>query len=168
MTEHPAATGGLSIRDAAPADAPRLTAIAFSAKRHWRYPEAYYQAWENELTVTEQYFIQNIVRCIAGDDVVGFYSLCFLETARRFGEVCVESGWWLDHMFIEARWIGQGLGTRLFVDMILALRQRGAGRVRLFADPHAAGFYEKLGCRFVRNSGSSIPERTVPVYEYAL
>jgi GNAT superfamily N-acetyltransferase len=168
MTEQSAPSAGFAIRDAMPADAPRLTAIAFSAKRHWLYPEEYFRAWEHELTITESYLNKNIVRCITGDDMVGFYSLCFLETDRRFGEVFMESGWWLDHMFIEARRIGQGLGTRLFADMLHALRQRGAGHVRLFADPHAAGFYEKLGCRFERDSASIIADRTVPVYEYVI
>jgi GNAT superfamily N-acetyltransferase len=126
------------------------------------------RAWGNELTITVAYLKQNTVRCIAGDDIVGFYSLCFLETDRRFGEVFMESGWWLDHMFIEELRIGQGLGTRLFADMLLELRRRGVERVRMFVDPHATGFYEKLGCRFVRDSASSIADRTVPVYEYVI
>jgi hypothetical protein len=42
-------------------EAPELTAIAFAAKRHWGYPEAWIDLWTDELTVDGRYVEENWV-----------------------------------------------------------------------------------------------------------
>lgn len=36
-------------------DADILTEIGFSAKKHWNYPDNYYEIWKDELTITDGY-----------------------------------------------------------------------------------------------------------------
>ena len=44
-------------------------------------------------------------------------------------------------------------------------RQKGIGSLYIFSDPHARGFYERLGAKALGESASSIPGRTVPVFK---
>jgi hypothetical protein len=41
----------IEIRRAEGPEASELTAVAFAAKRHWGYPEAWIDLWADELTV---------------------------------------------------------------------------------------------------------------------
>lgn len=49
--QHPT---GIAIWRALPAEASILTDIAFAAKRHWGYPEAWIAQWRSALTITPQ------------------------------------------------------------------------------------------------------------------
>jgi len=49
----------IQIIEAQEEDCESLTTIAFAAKRHWQYPESYYELWEDELT------IGNMKLCVA-------------------------------------------------------------------------------------------------------
>jgi hypothetical protein len=40
--------------------------------------------------------------------------------------------------------------------------------LKIFVDPHATGFYEKMGAKFNENSPSSIEGREVPVYFFII
>ena len=147
----------------------RLTEIAFSAKRYWNYPEEYYDIWKNELTITEEYIKNNIVKTIGNSNIIkGFYSFCFNDLEKYIGEIFIEKGYWLDHMFIEKRYIGKGLGKMMFNDLINDIKNRGGECFNIFVDPFARGFYEKMGCIYIRESKSSIENRTIPVYKYKI
>jgi len=49
------------IRPAIPEDADTLTVISFASKSVWQYPEAYFDVWRDELTVTPDYIRQHQV-----------------------------------------------------------------------------------------------------------
>lgn len=153
------------IEAATPADCKTLTAIAFSAKGHWGYPKDYMDRWANELTITADYVTKNVVRkdVLAGE-AVAFYSIVRVEADMQVGEVWVEAGIWLDHMFVNPAFHKRGIGGRLVDDMKSLVAAR---KVRIFVDPHAEGFYRKMGATFLRHSKSSIPGRLVPVYTLA-
>ena len=51
----------IQIRKAQPVDSDLLTEISFDAKKHWNYPDNYYDLWRDELTITKEYIHQNIV-----------------------------------------------------------------------------------------------------------
>ena len=147
----------------------RLTEIAFSAKKHWNYPDEYYEIWKDELTITENYLKNYIVKIIADSDIIkGFYSFCYNEGEKQIGEIFIEKGYWLDHMFLEQKYIGNGLGKIMFIDLIYEIKNRNGTFFNVFADPFSAGFYEKMGCKFIRESKSSIKNRNIPVYQYEI
>ncbi|MBV5282384.1 MAG: hypothetical protein JZU53_08115 [Paludibacter sp.] len=53
-----------------------LTEISFAAKKHWNYPDHYYDLWKDELTITKDYIQQNIVfKALYLGVVIGFYSI---------------------------------------------------------------------------------------------
>ena len=45
----------IEIRQAQPIDSELLTEISFAAKKHWNYPDNYYDLWRDELTITKDY-----------------------------------------------------------------------------------------------------------------
>lgn len=148
----------------------KLTQIAFEAKKYWNYPEEYFINWEKELTITKEYINSNIVRCIEyNNEIIGFYSMCFVENTMKIGNIDIEHGFWLDHMFIKPKYHKKGLGRKSFEDIRhLYNNKLIENTFRIFVDPNAIGFYEKMGAKFIRMSDSSIKDRRIPVYEYSI
>lgn len=157
--------GEIRIECAVPSNCIRLTAIAFAAKRHWNYPEEYFDIWRDELTVTEDYIGKNLVFvAIYDEEIIGFGSIVVVESSFLTGEVFVEEGYWLDHLFIDPRFLSQGIGTKLLDYTRKFCSGKGVSKLLIFTDPHAIGFYEKSGAVFLYDSPSSIPGRNIPVY----
>ena len=155
----------IRIERAVPSNSNQLTAIAFAAKRHWNYPEEYFDIWHDEITVTEDYIDKNLVFVsICDDEIIGFISVVVVESSFFAGEVFVEEGYWLDHLFIEPRFFYQGIGTILLNYTRKFCSQKGVSKLMIFTDPHATGFYEKSGAVFLYDSLTSIPGRKIPVY----
>ena len=140
------------IRQAVARDAPRLTEIAFSAKRHWGYPEHWIQIWREELTITAD-LIERIPMVVAEADgvIAGF---CAIAGEGSQQEIA--------HLWVEPVWIGQGLGKTLLQRGVAMARTRGAHSLIILSDPNAVGFYVKMGAVKLRDVPSSIPDRTLP------
>jgi len=156
----------LKIRKAEPSDSEALTKISFAAKCHWRYPEAYMKIWKEELTITPEYIQKNVIfLAVYNDYVTGFYSITENKEDHYSGEVFVEKGHWMEHIFILPSYHSMGIGSALLRHAISFCRSKGIGSLKIFSDPYAAGFYEKAGARFLCYSKSSIPGREIPVYE---
>lgn len=146
-------------------DSDILTEIAFSAKRHWNYPEEYYQIWKDELTITEKYLDKNIVyKAILGGSIVGFYSIAENKADFYSGEILVQKGFWLEHIFIQPDYHGFGIGKRMINHAKNISQNSGIHNLLIFVDPFAKGFYDRIGAVFLYDSNSSIPDRLIPVY----
>lgn len=146
-------------------DAAVLTDVAFSAKRHWPYPESYYDIWKQELTITQDYIAANTVyKILRNSTVAGFYSI--VNNAKDFysGEVFVQKGFWLEHLFIRPEFHHQGIGRVLTDHALQIARSKGFDALLIFVDPYAKGFYDKIGADFLYDSKSSIPGRMIPIY----
>ncbi|MBK8807941.1 MAG: GNAT family N-acetyltransferase [Bacteroidales bacterium] len=155
----------LTIRKAELHEASVLTEIAFAAKRHWKYPESYYEIWKDELTITQEYITSNIVYVAVFENiVVGFYSIVENKEAFWAGEVYVEKAFWLEHVFILPEYHKKGIGTELIKHTLNVMHDNAIPECLIFVDPFATGFYEKVGARFIRNSKSSIKGREIPVF----
>lgn len=142
------------IRKALNADSPELTRIAFSAKRHWGYPEEYYQVWENELTITPYYVTANDVYVISdADAILGFYAV-----------VAWKGEFYLDHIFIDPSFLKQGIGSRLIRHLMQSQREKGVTQLNVLVDPNAVGFYDKIGAKFIEYVPSNIAGRVIPLY----
>jgi len=153
------------IRTAKPEDSDGLTEIAFSSKRYWSYPEAYIELWRDELTITPEYITNNQVFVAVVDGVPhGFSSVIQVEKTYWVGQICIEAGYWLDHLFISPASIGRGIGSGLLEHARKTCRTQGIAALSIFVDPNAVGFYEKAGAVFIKNVPSSIPGRMLPLY----
>jgi len=70
---------------------------------------------------------------------------------------------WLDDLWVDPDWMGRGVGSLLFRHVLDRARALGGKRLEWEAEPNAAGFYEKLGGRFLRESEPSAWGRGIPV-----
>lgn len=143
----------VDIRPASPTDAPRLTAIAHAAKRHWGYSDELMALWDDDLTLSPQFIASHPVFCAVRDgEIIGFYALL------RQGETCE-----LEHMWVDPQHMGTGVGALLFEHAVHTVRSMGGSVLTIVSDPHAEGFYRRMGARRVGRAPSRIAGRYLPL-----
>lgn len=145
----------IHIRPAAPADVPRLTEIAFAAKRHWGYPEGWLERWREALTVIPGYVARGTTFVAAVDaEIVGFGALEFAGAEAT-----------IEHLWVLPDWMGRGIGRRLFAHAEALARARGATGLMIESDPHAEAFYRRMGATTIGRTPAHMDgvERYLPV-----
>ena len=151
------------IRRALESDAAILTALSFASKRYWGYPDSYIDRWAPELTIDEDYIRDNDVFVYQDNqEIVGYYAIVDLREDVVVSGVKLAQGFWLEHMFVAPRHIGRGIGRQLFAHLRQRCRMRGIDVLGILADPHARGFYARMGCEYVGEYPSTIKDRTTP------
>jgi len=147
-----------AVRRAVPEDAERLSAIARAAKASWGYPPAWLSAWESDLRITQEDLQSQLVTVGVQDrNLIGFYAL------KWDGAL-----WRLEHLWVEPAWHGRGAGRFLFEHALDTVRNVRPGRLVIEADPHAAGFYARMGARQTGSTGAPVegdPGRRLPIFE---
>lgn len=146
----------IQIRDAEAGDLPVLNGIARAAKGHWGYPEEWLEAWRDGLTLTADDLARWSVRVAvdSGGEVLGF---CATSPARE--------RWIVEHMWVRPGLIGRGVGRTLVRDALDRAREGGALGLEIESDPHAEGFYLRLGATTVGAVPAPMPgapDRTLP------
>ncbi len=125
------------ILHAEPEQAEDLTAIALAAKRYWRYPDAWIEAWRPLLTISPGYIqAGEVYQAVQAGEILGFYALSLQ------GELAT-----LEHLWVQPQAIGKGVGRALFQHATERARSLGARRLEIESDPNADGFYRKMGAR---------------------
>jgi ribosomal protein S18 acetylase RimI-like enzyme len=142
-----------SIRRARPADAAALTKIARAAKRHWGYPEKLIRLWRADLSVSPEMIAGDPVYCATRNgDIAGFYALSGEGTTRE-----------IEHMWVDPRYIGSGIGRKLFAHLRRRLRAMQVTRLEIASDPNAEGFYRRMGARRISRIASTPRGRYLPL-----
>lgn len=155
------------IRPAAKTESAVLTDISFCAKRVWGYPEEYFTVWKNELTITPEYIEKNrVFAAEQGGEIIGYFSVVEVKQGFYSGKVFVRQGFWLEHIFVRPSQMRKGVGRELMRFCRQYCLNEGIARLYIFSDPHARGFYEKLGAVYLGESPSSIEGRSVSLFEY--
>ncbi|WP_170132137.1 GNAT family N-acetyltransferase [Arenicella xantha] len=136
------------------------------SKAHWGYDEAFMQACRPELTVTDEdlanadsyYCIAQLYESLERK-LIGFYKLQ-VQTQQR-----VE----LDALFVDPKYIGQGIGRVLFNHAEGFATALGASEMLVQSDPNAVEFYQTMGgVVFGETASGSISGRQLPVLKFAL
>jgi GNAT superfamily N-acetyltransferase len=141
------------IRPPHPDEGERLREIAIEAKAHWGYPLEQVKDWaaQGDFSPAGLEAKQFLVAERDGR-AVGFASVV------PHGEVCV-----LDDLWIEPPSMGKGIGSELFRTATERAKELGAETMEWEAEPHAVGFYERMGGRYLRDSRPSEWGRILPV-----
>lgn len=151
------------IREAKIQEAEILTNISFRSKGYWNYPKEYYEIWSKELTIRSDYIENNDVFVFENDGkIIGYYTIVELKDDIKISGITIRKGFWLEHMFIEPKSIGKGIGTKMFEHMRKICVTRGVYELGILADPNSIGFYEKMGCEYKLEYPSTIKNRTTP------
>ncbi|HRW47382.1 MAG: GNAT family N-acetyltransferase [Caldilineaceae bacterium] len=121
-------------------NAVRLTQIAHSAKSFWGYPSRWIELWRDQLTISVAYVERNEVYAAVDEDAVilGFYALS--GSGERLS---------LDHMWVQPSSFGAGVGRILFDHAVDRAREMGAAVLEIESDPHAEGFYQRMGAETI-------------------
>lgn len=130
------ATGPQLVR-ARPEESELLTRIAQTAKGHWGYPETWMEVWREEWTIRPE-SIQTRWTQVARwrGQPVGFYQLHGIGRSLR-----------LDHLWVLPDAMGRGVGRSLYRDACEHGFAMGWETMRIVSDPHAEGFYLRMGAR---------------------
>ncbi len=126
------------VRPADPADHERLRELTFESKAHWGYDRDFVRHWAEGLS-----FESDQERWVAEVDgaIVAWVAL-----VPPVDGVAV-----LEDLWVEPEAMRLGLGSLLFRLAADRARELGAVRLEWETDPHAVGFYEKLGGRKLRD-----------------
>ena len=151
---------GKTILPAIPNQAETLTEIAFSAKRHWGYPERWIQIWSPLLTVSPE-FIETHDTYLAyiGGEPVGFCAI-----SKEDDKASVE------HLWVLPEFIGQGIGAQLLRHALSRCIELRTHTLEIESDPNAQGFYKRMGARKVGENIGKVDGlwRVLPVLEIIL
>lgn len=147
------------VRKAVPAEADSISSLALRSKAYWDYSHEELAVFRGELTIDAEKVVPHRMHVLEEQgEIVGFYSL-----APHAGNA-VE----LEHLFVEPKSIGQGLGSLLFKHACHIAGDAGFARLVIQSDPNAAGFYLAVGAKLERRIPSSIPGRTIPYFAFTL
>jgi len=144
----------IQIRRARPDDAETLTAIAHAAKRHWGYPEEWIEHWKPELTITNDFIAKNeMFVAMVDEEIAGCGALVFDGTQAE-----------LEHLWVQPKHIGSGVGRCLFEKIRERARDLKASGLEISSDPNAEGFYERMGATRIGEVRSQVDgqPRTLP------
>jgi len=129
-----------TIRRAIPEEAAALSIIAVQAKAHWGYAKEQLDLWARE-------FLQVSPNYITGHHV---WVACMNAVPVGFAGVGIhEAEAELDHLWILPPYIGQGVGRQLFLYSTKRMNELGYPELIFTSDPHADGFYRKLGAESI-------------------
>jgi GNAT superfamily N-acetyltransferase len=145
-----------TLRRAKPDEAQILTELTFRSKRHWGYDDAFMLLYRDALTVTPEQIGDSPVYLLeAGGRICGYYAL------QHSDEQTVV----LDGLFTEPDAMRSGVGAALWHHALETAAALGCSSMVLESDPHAEGFYVKMGASRIGEKPAPIPgqpERVLP------
>ncbi|XWW93446.1 hypothetical protein V2A60_001379 [Cordyceps javanica] len=181
----PTPTPTPTIRRPHPDEAPILTDLALSAKAYWGYDASFMAAARAELTITasdiaqHDIYVATLPRLDHGkegeegegeeqqqqQEIVGVYRITphsdsdSNNSSSSSGSTQGE----LSYLWIRPDRIGCGLGRSFWEDALRRAAARRLAALTVDADPHAEGFYLRMGARRCGRAASrSIPGRALP------
>lgn len=148
-----------ALRRARPDEAGTLSDLALAAKAYWGYGQGFLESCRSELTLTADDVARRyLVVADLDGDVAGFYSLDGEPPAGVLG-----------NLWLRPDRIGTGLGRLLWHDATAAAAAAGFTHLDIESDPHAEGFYLRMGARRVGETPSrSVAGRTLPLLRVGL
>jgi GNAT superfamily N-acetyltransferase len=149
----------LRIRSAESGEAAALSALALESKAHWGYAADILARWQDELTISAGDVLLNHVYVAEIDGgPAGFYML------RSEG-----ASWVIEHLWVRPNTMHRGIGSQLIRHALLTAVELGASRIRIVAEPNAAGFYEREGGVRTGSVRAPLPNdegRELLIYEF--
>ena len=140
------------IRRARPGEAGQLSGLARRSKAPWGYDAEFLERVAAELTIPPEAIAEHQVWVLEADGrLIGFHRVIPGEPAV------------LEDRWLEPEAIGAGHGRRLWEHAVGVARAWGASVMELDAEPHAMGFYQRMGAARVGVTASSaVPGRELP------
>lgn len=140
------------IRKAKIEDSNILSELAYKSKAYWGYSKDFLEKCKDDLAVTTDFITNNPVYVMEKNSkIIAFYSFS-LHPNR------------LVSLFIDPADIGKGIGKILWTDILNKAKQLNMKDFTLDSEPHAEGFYLKMGAKKIGETPSTVfPERRLPL-----
>jgi len=146
----------MTIEKATVNDHSLLTEITKKSKAYWNYSEDLLLAWDEALTITQDYLnVYPVYKLVIEEKTVGYYS--YFEEKNQTIK--------LDNLFLLPQYIGKGIGSYLMTDFLNRIQKQNFQRIYLDAEPYAEGFYKKHGFKTIGSFETAIKGRFMPVME---
>lgn len=142
-----------------------LTDLGLRANATYNYRSISDAQARSVFLVQEIHFKEGIIRAMKENGTfIGFYGLI------RWKEVDGKEANILSHFFLEPEFIGKGYGKILFGEVVRAAKNELKWEAFQWeSDPHAAGFYQKMGAKQIgKNPCPLNPNYKSPVFAYIL
>src|ERR1700757_1711618 len=109
-----------------------------AAKASWGYSASFMARCRAALAVDADSIVERQFHLAEGADarILGFYG--FEPEAEGIG---------LSHLFVAPEAVGQGIGRALWRHAVGVARRLGETQLLVVSDPHAAGFYARMGAQ---------------------
>lgn len=148
------------IRMADTADIKCLNSIMEQSKGYWGYDDDFMKKFMGRFGLNAGYISQKNTFVAASNNVdLGWYSFSRLEDGQLE----------LDNFFLHPDYIGKRLGKMMWDQCIMSARNYTVPSFILWSDPHAEGFYEKMGCiKIGERQSPMLPNRFPAIYKYEL
>ncbi|MCJ8276695.1 MAG: GNAT family N-acetyltransferase [Bdellovibrionales bacterium] len=145
------------LRKALPGEHKTLSDLAVRSKAYWGYDKDFMKAAISNLQITVEEIQKDIVIVYLEDNViVGFYILANEPSAE------------MTALFVDPRWIGQGVGKKLWIHALENAKKMGWSDFKIVADLYAANqFYIPMGCTQVGES-PVVKNRKIPILQFKL
>ena len=150
---------GIDARQAVRGEAEALSALCWRSKAHWGYDAAFMAQCADALTVhEEQVEAGRVVAAVEGPVIVGVAAVDFDAAPPD-----------LSIFFVAPEAMGRGVGRRLIAAAVDLVRAAGGTMLEVLSDPHAEGFYRRMGAVRIGDAPSdAIPGRRLPLLRLAL
>lgn len=152
----------ITIRPALLNEAGALSALCFRSKAHWGYGDEFMARSRAALTISPEFIATGRV-FVAEPEGCGPLGVASVAPLAEKGDYD------LVHLFVDPTTMLKGVGRLLFEAAANKARADGAQRLVIQSDPHAAGFYRRLGATDAGEAPSeSVPGRMLPVLRFVL
>lgn len=149
---------GFELRAAFEHEAKQLSDLASRSKAYWPYDESYLEVVRLTVHITSEDILKWPVVVASKEN-----ELCGFTTVATISEINM-----LDHLWIDPKFIGQGLGRKLFQESVNNARSLGWSKFLIASDPYAEPFYLKMGAVRVGERESKIKQGFfMPLLEYS-
>ncbi|MFB0828508.1 GNAT family N-acetyltransferase [Brevibacillus laterosporus] len=148
----------MMLREALVSEAEELSQLALDSKATWDYDEAFILACKEDLTINQAYIEKNHVYVLEKEGrVIGFFSFVRKELDS------------LDFLYMHRDYKGQGYGSILWSFVKEKAIELGIDKFTIDSDPHAKGFYLKMGARQIGEIPSTVwKDRVLPLLQFEL
>lgn len=128
-----------------------LSDLAKKGKAYWGYPQAWLELWDQDLTIDLLLLRKSMTYVLINKNQI--YGFCLLQPKDGLIEI--------EHFWLKTSLIGKGIGGQLLTQ-VLKVSKKNYARIEVSADPHAKGFYEKFGFKYLKEIPSLPKGRTIP------
>ncbi len=147
------------IRNAQTNEVAQLDDIAIRSKSSWGYDSSFINNATADLALdpvqieNKQVFVYEV-----NDNILGYYAFSNTDQPE------------MTALFVEPKFIGSGIGLKLWQHSIKFAFNQGWNKFKIIADPFAAEkFYFRLGCKQIGEIQSPVTiNRKIPLLEYDL